>query len=443
MTNLDRQIAKQRGYDHISAQASGLSDKLVYFNSVEYNGYQFLSEDAAMAGYTREGPQYAPSQSIIETGIATLVEPDISYLLFQAETSLLRLLIHNIAARANTKNLMEARNLLNLNRVSNDVDIVWSCFEREWLFRSLIGMNENLRNVSLPSEMQELRLLLSDSADVPPNAFCGPPTTVQDESNGNSKGSLDCLFNKQTDGRDDLAHMTENHLDLYLQELCAILFWASSALTAKRIRQDIVKLSESESNISNSGILPLLKSNHGSNSNVTTAIKFVIDEGRDDVEAFVDQIKVTESQDLLSKFRQANTLWYSSANSLKQVTARLLDEGSTLGRLEGKMSLRTLTDLYAQVDSFMEQHEFGTQESQSSDLDYLFQSKEVDEPYDDAMDRMQKEFGDWYDDDYVWSPDHAQSAVLPSIPFHEYDNEDEEPIEYALKRIDLEWGQSD
>jgi hypothetical protein len=205
----------------------------------------------------------------------------------------------------------------------------------------------------------------------------------------------------------------------------------------------------SEFNIGNSNILPQKEkhedfdskeqSDHGSISNVSISTKTQVDQIDDPI--LTNQL---ETRDLVGKFRQANSLWWASANSMKQITARLMDESSTSGRLEGKMSVKAQTDLYAKVDEFLEEQSIARPKSQSNDLDYLFGNSDVDEPYDDAQVRMQKEFGDWYDDDYVWSPEHGQAAVLRSIPFQEFEEEaEEEPIEYALRRIDREWGQTE
>jgi hypothetical protein len=489
MTNLGRQVAKQRGFEYASTQAAGLADKLVYFNSAEYNGHQFLSEDAALAGYKRQGMDYNPNTDIIETGIAALVEQDIHHMAVQAETSLLSLLVRNVAARAVAKNLMEARDLLKLSRSSSDTQIAWSSQAREWLFQSLTGLNVKLQRSSLPSKTEELRLLLANSADVPPNSFdyTFPTATVRAEQSeplefaSSSElqqsyietteaaedsfsalpmkikrvGSLECFFEDEGyETNKDLVNMAEIRVDLFVQELCAILFWTSSAINAQRIRHDISKWSQSISlprslqqhnEPDNSIVTSNSQTDTESISALTTSSKISIINENSDAPVPPNHINFDTSQDsLLGKFRIATKAWQASSNSMKQATARLMDEGTTLGRLEGKMSAKTQSDLYAQVDAFLEEQAFLSSNRQTSELDFLFQTSTGDEPYEEAVERMQKEFGDWYDDEYVWSPEHSTSASFQSIPFQDYgDDENEEPIEYALERIDREWGQTD
>jgi hypothetical protein len=147
------------GSDSIQAVTQ---DSLVYFNSNDFHGNQFLTNDAIDAGYTSRPVKRDPS--LLEKGVASLVEQDIGSMAVTAENSLLRVLVLHGAARTTAKNMIDAR-----TAVSSGIDIEWSCYEKEWLFASLVEKRD-----MIPPDCHgpaELRSFLAALPDVPTDAF--------------------------------------------------------------------------------------------------------------------------------------------------------------------------------------------------------------------------------------------------------------------------------
>jgi hypothetical protein len=137
-------------------------DSLVYFNSNDFHGHQFLTNDAIDAGYTSRPVKRDPS--LLEKGVASLVEQDVGSMAVTAEDSLLRVLVLHGAARTTAKNMIDAR-----RAVSSGITIEWSCNKKEWLFTSLVENRDMIPpDCHGPSE---LRSFLATLPDVPTDAF--------------------------------------------------------------------------------------------------------------------------------------------------------------------------------------------------------------------------------------------------------------------------------
>jgi hypothetical protein len=100
---------------------------------------------------------------------------------------------------------------------------------------------------------------------------------------------------------------------------------------------------------------------------------------------------------------------------------------------EGRISTLLQAELASQVDDHLET--LLSREYQPAPDDYKSESCE------EALDRMAQEWGDWFDDDYVWKPqDHnyvhlgghvAQSTNLDDV------HDTEEAVDMEL--VELEW----
>jgi hypothetical protein len=137
-------------------------DNLVYFNSNDFHGHQFLTNNAIDAGYTSRPVKRDPS--LLEKGVASLVEQDIGSMAVTAENSLLRVLVLHGAARTTAKNMIDAR-----RAVDSVIDIEWSCYEKEWLFASLVEKRD-----MIPPDCHgpaDLRSFFAALPDVPADAF--------------------------------------------------------------------------------------------------------------------------------------------------------------------------------------------------------------------------------------------------------------------------------
>lgn len=477
MSAIERFNAKERGVDHASPEAAGLTDQLVYFNSVEYNGRQFLTEDAFRAGYNHRANNMKPTSSILETGIAPLLEQDVAHIVLETENQLLRALIGNKAARMTAKNVLDARNLLNFGDIS-DAEVKWSSHAKQWLFECLLGMNSSITQDRLPSDAEELRRALISLPDVPPRCFASQivaanvtiPTfksdddkylgwnrsderivndTVTDFSvdlktvNTKAYGLLDHLFEDDSNADPSLSSISAKDVrcDLLVQELCATLLWASAALQAKLIHQEL----ESLARTAPGAVIP------GGTQSVSqdSAVASTRDQGANGNAVHRENVSSNEKghthvKALINDLQKSNLKVQASADSLKRTTTRLMDYSTSFGRLEGRISAKLQSELGAKIDAFLEEHDFSSNKAAALQFGFSLDANDS-EPYEDTLEKMQEEWGDWFDDDYVWSPNDSKSVASIPLPSHFKplvdENEDHEPIEDALNRIEREWGE--
>ena len=71
--------------------------------------------------------------------------------------------------------------------------------------------------------------------------------------------------------------------------------------------------------------------------------------------------------------------------------------------------------------------------------DVPFRGHDSDEPYEEALERIAAEWGDWFDDDYVWSPNDAVEVEPIVREPVVVDEAEEESLEAFVARIDQEW----
>ena len=109
-------------------ELNGLKQKkVVYFNSNEYHGETFISQEAVEAGY--QNRNIRKSADMFEKGISTVLVRDDDSILVSAETNLLNILVLYSSARNAVTSMLETS--------GTDGTIEWSTPEREWLFSRL------------------------------------------------------------------------------------------------------------------------------------------------------------------------------------------------------------------------------------------------------------------------------------------------------------------
>jgi hypothetical protein len=405
------------------------------------------------AGYTRVNVKRDPS--LIEKGIASLVEQDVKSMKTLAEDSLLRVLVRHSPSRTIVKNILEAR-----NAVSPGIEIGWSCPKKEWLFNFLV-----LRADEIPSEMREsseLRRFLAEQNATDALDFLrarGSPDPESEDLHVLSRVVREndsvCSNNTLSDGsfpRRNGVQIQENgrnntffedsisddlRTELALQELLATLLWTSTAIQTHLISRELAALSarraviteEHERNetlhLENSGLISETV-DHNGNSEVKS-------------ELILSELD-TQQIELLGKLRVKSHALQSLKESARNLSFRLLDRSTTRG-IEGHMSAALQADLAARLDEHLEEL------SQLNLVPEEGRDDENDEPYEDALERMAEELGEWFDDDYVWSPGDA-AANSRSVSFSLLNDEDSiederETLEETLVRIEREWGGED
>ena len=152
-----------------AAYAPGLKDNFVYFNSNEYHGKRFLTQEAMDAGYTNDSP--APTdRKFLELGIATLIKDDPEAMIRRGEDALLRNLVQYGPARSAMKTAIASS-----EATGSRYEIEWSSHEREWLFTYLVERQDEIPSQYLEAgKLKELREHLASKHDAPNDAFSSP-----------------------------------------------------------------------------------------------------------------------------------------------------------------------------------------------------------------------------------------------------------------------------
>lgn len=460
--------------------SSSLQERLVYFNSADFNGHQFLSDDAVQAGYRRR--HLKPDPSVVEKGIASIVEADIPSMIVAAENALLRALVKYKPARTTAKNMLDARNAVHVVD-----DIFWSNPAREWLFDRLIR-NSN----ELPSGLyqpDELRSFFANLPDAPSGAFANSTSAAplqnrtndmnenfclnEDESSmvngiGNSSlqvnqglkdnlgiksacdlatfGTLDSFFAEDPASDDVIGGLDwDSTGDQVVQELLVNLFWTSAAMKAGLLRKKLSLLAKRrESELSQTFNL-----RNSSNDNTSAGITgdslasldnhSIMANGPANMDlnghtidpASASSTTELEAQitELFAELRDTTRSLWASKQSAERITRRLMDSRLADG-VEGHLSLALQADLANRLDDHVsdvcsrEEHGFVA---------------DNDEPYEDALERMAEEWGEWFDDEYVWSSNDSTDVIFPDLYGEGEDDHESETLEEGMARIEQEW----
>jgi hypothetical protein len=550
-------------------------DNLVYFNSNDFHGHQFLTNNAINAGYTSRPVKRDPS--LLEKGVASLIEKDIGSMAITAENSLLRVLVLHGAARTTAKNMIDAR-----RAVSSDIDIEWSCIEKEWLFASLVE-----RRDMIPPDCHgpaELRSFLAALPDAPTDAFdehddvadvstehkiatseegaevtglvddaldhhLSDTTHSADADNSFSDVSLvdasveehsprvadaTILSNDaidfddvdtdgsmlrsasfddaddegsdlqipdfgdvDTDGSDlqslDFDNVDTNRAvsntapsvqltkansldrffvpedeysvikndgsasgqirgELFVQELLATLLWATTSERARVIQKDFISLfnalnettntngdSEGEDDPTSSSMPAFVAAADGGGG---------LDNSNNNASGSAPTLAEKEQlEELAMSLRDTNGALRQLAESAKRISSRLMAQGTADG-LEGRVSLVLQEELANHVDAHLTNLvNLPPMERGTSPRDLMLGDDRGDEPYEDTLERMEEEWGEWWDEDFVWSPETAGRGK--SLGRSHFDDKGDsvldafedlgDTFDEDMARIDREW----
>ena len=150
------------GEEHI---ADLFTEDLVYFNSNDYHGQQFVTEDAVQAGYSNA--DIARDASILEHGVGTLVQQDAHALINAAEEKLLKNIVRYDCART-----AMIHSLATSDATGSTNQIQWSQPERAWLFECLVKQPQTIPKEALvDGRVKDLHRHLANLPDAPIGAF--------------------------------------------------------------------------------------------------------------------------------------------------------------------------------------------------------------------------------------------------------------------------------
>lgn len=468
-------------------------EKQIYFNSAGFNGYQFLTETAINAGYTTNS--FKPDTSLNENGLASIVEQDVRCMIESAENTLLKILVNDCAARSVVKNMLTARQAVNFGG-----DIQWSTSEKRWLFELLVYGVDDVDDACLvDTNRNEFRCFLARHPSAPLGAFSPiveDPIAIQatlltsDEVSGeliasdtsdrsealialaptddkiskqdllvnvqSSIGTLDMFFEDETNTNDSYIHKdlvvgTKN--ELAVQETLVSLLWASTSLKSKIIQAKLVSYSNS---ISTNKMTQAEKikdpltfnGQHVFPESTETSAAFLNDEGDGksqfrNITSSVTAIRNVEEgsdkfdehqSELLTQLRDTTRTLQALKESSNRIALRLLDESSSTG-VEGGISQALQMDLASRLDDHVRdvlQHDL-CPEPGINDI-----------PYEIELETMAEEWGDWYDDDYVWTPgESSKLSTMTHLDDHQVESAESdlerETLDEFFERVDQEW----
>jgi hypothetical protein len=142
--------------------------KIVYFNSNDYHGNQFITQEAIDAGYKNEA--VARDSGIQEKGVGSLIQINEDSLSISAEDTLLRTLLLFEPARKSMKSTLDTS-----YASGSEEDIEWSSPEKAWLFSCLVEKQKGIpEHIVGPEDLVELRSYLANRPDAFPGALSPP-----------------------------------------------------------------------------------------------------------------------------------------------------------------------------------------------------------------------------------------------------------------------------
>jgi DNA primase len=436
-------------------------EKSIYFNSNDYHGHQFLTEDAMDAGYVNRNVRRDPS--FVEKGVACLVYRDTELMLKTAEDNMLTTLVDCPSARTVLKNMLDARSATGSSNL-----VEWTNTEKEWLFSTLVYSSSSIPEGC--TNRTELMRFLKRIPDCPPQAFIH--TTVSANRNSNSKkdftkslpessneviggkeiygrfdtyskvgnGTLSLFFNGVRNDLDSAASLNVTRVNVLTQERWAAVLWASTAHQARQIREELLSLSNAMEGRTATGI-----------KNVRFAVSPEVTLSSDHpVEGDGNPCDSTRLRDLTIALQNKNRVLQTLSDSSKRLWTKLVDETLSDG-IEGHVSASLQMDLSVRLDEYLNAFiDVPSQKVETTQkLETILSGLEDEEPYEDTLERIAKDWGEWADDDYLWTMDDAISktnkkqVASPDLISAITEDEDDENVEDALQRISRDWAEWD
>jgi hypothetical protein len=368
-------------------------------------------------------------------GIGSIVEPDIETMVIDAESELIRLLLVDREARLLAKSFLDVRSAM------GQASIAWSTVEKEWLVTTLCELPE------LPSgvgNVDAIRSALEACPGAPTPGLQGAdePASTSEISEKFSSGeweTLDCFFEPASFSFSPLTQSANQRsggeilpaaASFRVQQLLSTLFQATTERRIKVLRAQAATMSADRGH----HLLPMSPQS--------------VDDG------VADSFQALSSAEMVpaeSDKEQAEL--GGSANSAVGSLAVELNEA-----LQSRIPLQSpshgapLLSLQTEVANW--HLRVGLDNNASAELDSFMnlaahQLPSIDgndhAPREEILNQVRDEWGEWCDDDFVWTPDMAgihgvslhDRAVLDSLDDDSGPSEDQ--LEKEVQAISKSW----
>jgi hypothetical protein len=346
------------------------SENVVYFNSNQYHGVHFLTDDAERAGYERGTFNRDPA--LMEVGISSLLKPDMDRQARSAEDGLLRTLISHGRARTSLKNLIAAR-----DAVGFSLELKWSSPAKAWLFDSLLGRAEEL-----PTSIEDTQALRDFLSNLPSCPFNSRSKMIENDGTefpqrqsfreNDSFTELDYLFD--TEDETSALHVFNPRLVEFEVQQHYSTFLRSAATT---------KLTELKQAMDD--VVQRLGEKSGSK----------IDEQSVACKAS-DQELQRLAEDILSTSRTLQSL----TNAANLASSRQL-HASITSRQGGLTSEALQDELAAKLDEHLSNLQLTPR---APEVDRYQRINQNDDSAQETLEKVERDWGQWYDDNYQRSP---------------------------------------
>ena len=429
--------------------------KVVYFNSNEYHGEQFLTDEAISAGYTNSIVPRDPD--LLTKGINSMVETATDQLLISAENDLLRILLHFPSARSSLHRIITIG-----HSVGSQTSVSWSSPEKAWLFDRLTKENDALAEFNntnladfqrfLTSEMNCTHGVLSnlttllDGSPEGSDASEGTsvevsewsqallsPTSPRNTPNNMTwpgrekntleghRGPLDYLFvdNSMKENKPSIA--STDNVALQAQECYYTVVWSAAVQTLNLKHR---KLSSAASKF-NVDPIPDDESSDpdDADSSIPKTDKAVVLPQHDSEHVRVEIQEASEQVRLLS-------------GVLRSLSSRLVQKAMPQSLSE--TWTQDYFNLSSRLDIHMEQlDQWAFHDDESNNI-------RDSEAYETILEQAQELWGDLYDNEHFWSPADVVESQPPTISGHNTMVVPREGGEVSLldfsSRLTEEWG---
>jgi len=193
-------IGSLQYYDSPRAQFKKERVKPVYFNSNDYHGNRFLSQEAMNAGYSDRKESMPDYSLVLQKGVGTMVKENIDNTLQVTETLLLENLVQYYPISRNAvQDVLRASNSVGAAEAS----IAWTSADRQWLFEALMEHDDvSGSSATMVCDLASLRQELACRSDVPKGAFSNGAvefgnTTASDFVTINKEEALEVVAEKK------------------------------------------------------------------------------------------------------------------------------------------------------------------------------------------------------------------------------------------------------
>jgi hypothetical protein len=435
----------------------------VYFNSNEYHGGNFITEEALSAGYINGFVPRDPE--LLTKGINSLVDLQADQVLDSAENDLLRCLLQFPSTRESLQRIIATS-----NRSSGSKDqITWTSPDKLWLFRRL-SSNDPVLIAFGKDNLIDFQAHLSSQQDALPGAISKPadPGTVgltqqsheietlppagdnaetridedgqvvqqkpvsdtqsqatislqPGETDGETvvhRGRLDHLFDT-TQSMEGTFVLPEDKVALRAQEAYYTMLWSSSIQKLSRKKQELAEMALQ---------LPYTNKTTEDGNPIAGTGTYL------NSSLLEDTIGLEAYQSLSADIHHASEQVQLLTGALEGLSSRLIQKALPA---DGWHSRKINSD-YKELSARLSQHMNELEKWSVPESETIGDN----EAYETMLELSQLEWGDLYEDDRMWSLDDVVQSRLPPATTNlaQAGVGDDESIDSFSERMEQEWG---